>query len=831
MKVRRYILAIIMAAICTSAAAQYTNTLYFMDEISERNAMNPAFLPRCQSYFDFMLLPNFYVGGGETMFAIKDLTDINKLTQNILKGRDGREFGSFHINIVNFGVAVGLDQYFIFESGINFDESVTIPKDLFRLVLEGMPDPNQRYSYNLNSFNTEINAYTYAGIGYSGRLSKYVTFGVKAKALFGMANMKTNVYKMELQTSRDNWTLSSQASANVALCYPLEFSQKENGGVGIALGELPESKIPVVGSYIKAAKPAGYGAALDLGITVEPIKNLVISAAVTDLGMIHWYQNSLSKFSLNTNVTFDGIIDYSLKDTSGMGGNTQQKLNDLGDQIMDSIKVGTTDPYNAMLYAKFNAGIEYGILKNKISFGVMNRLTFNNKRFYDEVTLAINFRPCAYIKAALSYSFINGNWGTLGLGLNLNLGPVCMYLITDYAPITWARVYSEEKGINMPLPDRLKQFNLQAGMSFNLHRFDHDNDRDGVPNRYDACPDESIEYLRKKHPRFKLDQFTNKNGCIYDEDKDGITDFEDLCPNTPVGAQVDSVGCPVDSDNDSVPDYMDQCPETPSGVAVDLVGCPIDSDKDGVPDYMDKCPETPRNADVDSVGCPLDTDGDNVPDYLDKCPETPEGVRVDTYGCPIDSDKDGIADYIDKCPDTPGNVAVDFNGCPKDTDNDSVPDYLDKCPNVPGTMANDGCPEVKEEVRQIFRKAMTGIQFETAKAIIKKSSYPILNQIVAVMEMDTTYKLEISGHTDSQGDHDKNVRLSQERAQAVADYISSKGIDPRRMTAIGYGPDRPIADNSTKKGMAQNRRVEFEIVYETVTSNSDDGGLGSDDKD
>jgi len=799
MKLRRHILSIVIAAIATSAAAQYSNTLYFMDEISERNAMNPAFLPRCQSYFDFILLPNFYIGGGETMFALRDLNNIDNLTQKILSsGKDGREFSSFHLNIVNFGVAVGLDQYFIFESGINFEEVITVPNDVFRLALEGMPDPNATYNYSLNSFNSEINAYTYFGAGYSGRLSDMVTFGIKAKALFGMANMQTNVYNLQLQTSRDNWTLMSQAYANLAIAYPLVFSHKEGGGIAVTQGELPSSKIPYF-NYVKAAKPAGYGAALDLGITIEPIENLVISAAVTDLGIMHWYQNSMTKFSLNTNVEFDGIIDYSINDTSDIGNQATKKLNSLKDQIVDSIKIGTADPYNSMLYGKFIAGIEYGILKNKISFGLMNRMTFNNKKVYDEVTLAVNFRPCAYVKAALSYSFVNGNWGTLGLGLNLNLGPVCMYLISDYVPITWATVTSEEKNINMPLPDRLKRFNVQAGMSFNLDRFDHDNDRDGVPNRYDICPDQSIEYLRKQYPKLKLKQFTDKSGCIPDEDKDGVSDYTDLCPNTPSGAVVDSVGCPIDSDGDSVPDYMDDCPETPSGVAVDKSGCPKDEDKDGVPDYLDHCPGTPRNVIVDTTGCPMDGDGDGVPDYLDRCQDTPEGVSVDKNGCPIDTDGDGVPDFMDNCPEVAG--VAENNGCPKEP---------------------EPVKEPTEEVRNVFRKAMQGIQFETAKATIKPVSFPILNQIVAILEMDTTYRLEIAGHTDNQGDHDKNMKLSQDRAQAVVDYLINHGISADRLKAVGYGPDRPIADNSTKQGRTENRRVEFNLVYETVTFKTKD---------
>ena len=123
----------------------------------------------------------------------------------------------------------------------------------------------------------------------------------------------------------------------------------------------------------------------------------------------------------------------------------------------------------------------------------------------------------------------------------------------------------------------------------------------------------------------------------------------------------------------------------------------------------------------------------------------------------------------------------------------------------------------KKEVRNLFKKAMTGIQFESGKDIIKKSSYPILDQIVAVMELNPEYHLTISGHTDNAGDDDKNMQLSIDRAAAVGKYITNKGIDAQRITTQGFGETKPIADNKTSKGRAQNRRVEFEISYEEIT--------------
>jgi outer membrane protein OmpA-like peptidoglycan-associated protein len=284
------------------------------------------------------------------------------------------------------------------------------------------------------------------------------------------------------------------------------------------------------------------------------------------------------------------------------------------------------------------------------------------------------------------------------------------------------------------------------------------------------------------------------------------------------------LGCELDTDGDGVEDYRDKCPNTPEAAwgKVDTLGCPLDTDGDGVPDYIDECPETPEAAwgKVDEKGCPIDSDGDGVPDYLDACPDTPEAAygKVDANGCPMDSDKDGVPDYLDQCPNTPEAAAglVDSVGCPLDSDGDGVPDYIDQCPAVPGIEANKGCPEMKREVRQLLQKAMQGIEFETGKATIKKKSFPLLDKIAEIFIENSNYIIEVQGHTDDVGKAEVNKKISEKRAQAVMKYLEKKGVAAERMSAVGYGPDVPIADNRTKAGRQKNRRVEFKITFEEV---------------
>jgi len=237
---------------------------------------------------------------------------------------------------------------------------------------------------------------------------------------------------------------------------------------------------------------------------------------------------------------------------------------------------------------------------------------------------------------------------------------------------------------------------------------------------------------------------------------------------------------------------------------------PKDSDGDGFNDPQDKCPTVPG---VAPDGCPPpDTDKDGFNDPQDKCPTEP-GIAPD--GCPDkDPDKDGVLDPNDKCPNEAG-VAPD--GCPdKDPDKDGILDPDDKCPKEPetknGFQDEDGCPdEIPAEVKK-FTGVIEGIEFDTGKATIRPKSTATLDAAVKVLTDYPSLKLEISGHTDNVGKEEKNLKLSQDRADAVKKYFTDKGVDASRVQTRGAGPKEPIADNKDAKGRQKNRRIEFKLL-------------------
>jgi len=191
----------------------------------------------------------------------------------------------------------------------------------------------------------------------------------------------------------------------------------------------------------------------------------------------------------------------------------------------------------------------------------------------------------------------------------------------------------------------------------------------------------------------------------------------------------------------------------------------------------------------------LDSDNDGVPDNLDKCPGTPAGVAVDKDGCPLDSDNDGVYDYLDKCPGTPAGVKVDKDGCPPPVVQEVKPQ-----------------PKVEKEIIEKGRTTLK-VLFDTNKSVIKKGYFADVDALAGVMQQYPDLNVTIEGHTDNVGKDAYNKKLSQRRADAVKAYLVKKGIDANRLTAIGYGEERPIADNATKAGKAENRRVEAAVDY------------------
>jgi outer membrane protein OmpA-like peptidoglycan-associated protein len=241
-----------------------------------------------------------------------------------------------------------------------------------------------------------------------------------------------------------------------------------------------------------------------------------------------------------------------------------------------------------------------------------------------------------------------------------------------------------------------------------------------------------------------------------------------------------------------------------------------DSDKDGVPDLIDECPFAAGTADF--FGCP-DTDGDGLGDSRDNCPK--EAGDMDNKGCPMaDSDGDGVSDDKDSCPDVKGDKR--YAGCP-DTDGDGIVDKYDKCPNEAGVASNNGCPKedvavatpiVEPVIAPTPTKPVIGevsgdkiVYFLSGSDIVSGAEQKKIDEVLAILNENPSYKVKIKGYTDPSGDEFNNIDLSLRRAKNVWKYLSTKDFDGNRAELYGYGE---YGDQSAK--MSENRKVVLEII-------------------
>ena len=147
------------------------------------------------------------------------------------------------------------------------------------------------------------------------------------------------------------------------------------------------------------------------------------------------------------------------------------------------------------------------------------------------------------------------------------------------------------------------------------------------------------------------------------------------------------------------------------------------------------------------------------------------------YAPPIDTDGDGVPDDLDRCAGTPPGFKVDLNGC-----------------------------IVQQSV------VLQAVDFETGSDRLTPESKATLDSVAAALTGQPALTIEIGGYTDSKGSALANLRLSERRARAVLEYLVTRRVPRASLRAKGYGQSRPIADNATEEGRAQNRRVEFQVL-------------------
>lgn len=175
-----------------------------------------------------------------------------------------------------------------------------------------------------------------------------------------------------------------------------------------------------------------------------------------------------------------------------------------------------------------------------------------------------------------------------------------------------------------------------------------------------------------------------------------------------------------------------------------------------------------------------------------------------------DVDSDGVLDRDDDCVDQAGDAKN--KGCPwPDKDNDGVPDNKDNCPQEVETQENNGCPIVPSKFTEFIESAKNNILFTVSSSQLDSDAKFTLNSVKTLLDFYTMTSITIEGYASTDGSTAYNQKLSEERAMEIKNYLVSNNIAPERLSIIGYGESRPIANNSTTDGRAKNRRAQIKI--------------------
>lgn len=410
--IKHFALAAIMAASGNIVQAQELNSAYFMDGMTSRHELNPAF-GNDQSYFSFPLLGslNLKLQGN---FGIQDVlfknpnsgyynrtfmhpdVSVSEALSGFNKGAN-KITEDISITILSAGFK-GLGGYNTIELKERSVGGISVPYELFEFA----KDLNNR-SYEFDDIRAKVNLYTELAFGHSHQVSEKLRVGAKVKLLFGHANADLTIEDMKANLVGNQWQLSSKkAEANINM-KGIKFKNKT-------------SDYKVSGTYehvdlgetdIDGLGVSGFGLGLDLGAEYEVIEGLKVSAAVKDIGFISWKNNYLLKQRKST-FTFDGFHDIAIKsDDSKPGELLDDKMDGYADQLSDFMALnneGDTGSKSTTLAATISLGGEYTLpMYQALSAGLLFQQRINGPFSWTEGRVSANWKPLSWLNGGMNF--------------------------------------------------------------------------------------------------------------------------------------------------------------------------------------------------------------------------------------------------------------------------------------------------------------------------------------------------------------------------------------------------------------------------------------------
>lgn len=444
---KRPLFLVLLVTAASWLTAQQNFSLYHMESLPQRSALNPALMPDCKWYVGF---PGFNslgaqvtntgfnlkeinnaveVSGGETLLNLNKLLNVFS-KQNYLSLKADQTW-------VNFGFS---KKKHFFTAAITDKAGIKLgyPKDLFRFIIDGNGGSNLGETFDFR-FSADAYHYREYGVGYAYRLTDKLTLGTKIKYLQGTSRVELKDAYLKIRTRPED--------------YALEISGNYQLNVASSLGQIitadgSDLELDPRGFY-KGIKNTGWG--IDLGAEYTVMDKLKLSASLIDLGYINWKQNATSIVAANPNATFvyDGY-KISSSDSSIDPGEYFERI---GDSLIGMFGSDTLRrSFRTALSTELMFGASYALRKN-LKINALFYGDIYNKRLMGGLTLGLFWRPVKMFSVNINNTFYGRAWLNPGICMAFNAGAVQAYLAAEnfLAPFTpgSARGAAFRTGINL----------------------------------------------------------------------------------------------------------------------------------------------------------------------------------------------------------------------------------------------------------------------------------------------------------------------------------------------------------------------------------------------
>lgn len=477
MKKKNIIILAVMLLMPFMAGAQSMKGSYFLDNSVNRNKMNPAFTPR-SNYFQIPAVGHLNVGLGSNLDIPTFMYPMNgELVTFLHSSVTPEQFEAslpkhpnmdfeVNTNILSMGFYTKNSSFWTFDLGVKAGLDTDLPADLFLFLKKGTGTSGQ--SYNIANLNAYANASVQAALGYSRNIFHGFRAGVKFRFIAPVAYAALNLENVRLTTGRDKWTVETEGYAHAAL-QGLEVNMEDPNAtpeVGFDIQRLLSNKVL-----------AGYGYSFDFGVEYVVdfdtiFDGISISAAVTDLGSIHYNSNAVNSFSTKGKVDWVGLQNISMDNVDAEAA--LEDFRKQAENLLNLKKEATPEKFTRSTMPSVYAGVEVPLLWRRMSVGLLYSGRFSHSYYRQELTASYNLTPCPWFALGVNYSFLNT---AQTLGWVLELTPRAGFNIFvggDYLPMGWAKAPILENFLGQTgleeyymLPLSLR-FNLQVGVSLAL---------------------------------------------------------------------------------------------------------------------------------------------------------------------------------------------------------------------------------------------------------------------------------------------------------------------------------------------------------------------------